>query len=110
MRNHEPEALGLTKILTRSSTVFSTYLLDFILPRVLKLSECLQSQNLNLTIISSLVDATLHTLDGVIQPAANCLLELLEVMDEMESTIASSLPLETSPLFGVEWTSLSSLY
>ena len=52
-----------------------------------KLSKCLQSQNLDLTIISSLVDATLHTLDDVIQPAANWLSELLEVMDEMESTI-----------------------
>ena len=33
------------------------------------------------------MDATLHTLNNVIQSAANQLLELLEVMDEMESTI-----------------------
>ena len=43
--------------------------------------------NLDLTIISSLVEATLHTLDDVIQPAANWILELQEVVDEMESTI-----------------------
>ena len=74
--SHEPEALGLTKILTRSSTLFAIYLLDFVLSQVSKLSNCLQSQNLYLTIISSLVDATLHTLNDVIQPAANWLLEL----------------------------------
>ena len=33
------------------------------------------------------MDATLHTLDEIIQPAANWLLELQEVMDEMESII-----------------------
>jgi hypothetical protein len=85
--SHEPEALGLSKILRRSSTLFAIYLLDFLLPQVSKLSKCLQSQSLDLTIISSLVDATLHTLDDVIQPAANWLLELQEVMEEMESTL-----------------------
>ena len=81
------KALGLTRILTRSSNLFAIYVLDFVLPQVSKLSKCLQSQNLDLTIISSLVDATVHTLDDVIQPAANWLSELLEVMNEMESTI-----------------------
>ena len=85
--SHEPEALSLSKILTRSSTSFSIYLLDFVLPQVSKLSKCLQSQQLDLTIVSSLVDATLHTLDDTIQPGANWLLELQDVMDEMESTI-----------------------
>ena len=71
---HEPEELGLTKILTTSSRLFATYLLDFVLLRGLKLSKCLQSQNSDLTLISSLLDATLHTLNDVIQPAANRLL------------------------------------
>ena len=31
--SHEPEALGLTKILTRSSTLFAIYLLDSVLPQ-----------------------------------------------------------------------------
>ena len=82
--SHEPEALGLNRILRRSSTLFTIYLLDFLPPQVSKLSKCLQSQSL---IISSLVDATLHALDDVIQPAANWILELQEVMDEMASTI-----------------------
>ena len=69
--SHEPEALGLNKVSRRSSILFAIYLLDFLLPQVSKLSKCLQSQNLDLTIISSLVDATLRTLDNVIQPAAN---------------------------------------
>ena len=85
--SHEPEALGLSKILKRSSTLFTIYLLDFVLPQVSKLSKCLQSQQLDLTIISSLVDATLHTLDDAIQPGANWLLELEDVKDDMESTI-----------------------
>ena len=33
------------------------------------------------------MDATLHALDDVIQPAANRILELQKVVDEMESTI-----------------------
>ena len=69
--SHEPEALGLSKILTRPSTLFTIYLLDFVLPQVSKLSKCLQSEQLDLTIISSLVDATLHTLDDTIQLGAN---------------------------------------
>lgn len=48
--SHEPEALGLSKILKRSSTLFTIYLLDFVLPQVSKLSKCLQSQQLDLTI------------------------------------------------------------
>ena len=58
--------------------LLSTFLISSIRVEV----ECFQSQNLDLTIISSLVDATLHT-----RPAANWTLELQEVMDEMGSTI-----------------------
>ena len=36
--SHEPEALGLSKILTRPSTLFTIYLLDFVLPQVSKLN------------------------------------------------------------------------
>ena len=45
------------------------------------------SEKLDLTIISSLVDATLHTLDDALQPAANRMLKLQEVKGEMETTI-----------------------
>ena len=60
------------------------YLLDFALPQVAKLSKCLQTEKLNLTAISSLVDATVHTLDDILLPAANLVLELLDAKDDIE--------------------------
>ena len=68
--SHEPEALGISKILSKPSTLFAIYLLDYILPGVSKLSKCLQTEKLDLSIISSLVDATLNTLEDLLQPAA----------------------------------------
>ena len=62
---------GLSKALSRKSTVIAMYLLDFILPQVAKLSKCLQTEKLNFTAISSLVDSTLLTLDDALLPAAN---------------------------------------
>ena len=38
--------------------------------------------------MSSLVDATLHTLDNAHQPAAHWVLKLQEVKGEMETTIS----------------------
>ena len=40
-QTHEPEALGLSKALSRKSTVIAMYLLDFVLPQVAKLSKCI---------------------------------------------------------------------
>ena len=59
---HEPEALGLSKALSKQSTVAAIYMLDYVLPQVAKLSRTLQTEHLDLSVISSLVDATLHTL------------------------------------------------
>ena len=81
--SHEPEALGICKILSISSTLFTIYLLDYILPEVSKLSKSLQAENLDLSIISSLVDATLHTLEDVLHSAAKWVLDLQEVKEEM---------------------------
>ena len=85
--SHEPEALGISKILSKPSTLFSIYLLDYILPEVSKLSKSLQTEKLDLSIISSLVDATLHTLEDVLQPAAKWVLDLQEVKEEMNITV-----------------------
>ena len=63
------------------------YLLDYILPQVYKLSKTLQKENLDLSIISSLVDATLHTLEDVLLPAANWVLDLLDVKEEMSTIV-----------------------
>ena len=60
--SHEPEALGLSKALSSHSTIAAMYLLDYILPQVAKLSRALQTKHLDLSLISSLVDATLNLL------------------------------------------------
>ena len=85
--SHEPEALGISKILSKPSTLFAIYLLDYILPEVSKLSKSLQTEKLDLSIISSHVDATLHTLEDVLQPAAKWVLDLQEVKEEMDITV-----------------------
>lgn len=54
------------------------------MPQVAKLSKTLQAEKLDLTIISSLVDATLHTLDDALLPAANWVLELLDIKESLE--------------------------
>ena len=68
--SHEPEAFGISKILTKQSTLFAIYLLDFV-PQVSKLSKSFQTEKLDLSVISGIVDATLHTLDDAVLPAAN---------------------------------------
>ena len=67
----EPEALGLSKALAKHSTVAAMYLLDYILPQVAKLSRSLQTQHLDLSIVSTLVDATLNSIDDAVLPTAN---------------------------------------
>ena len=76
--SHEPEAVGLSKALSKKSTVAAISMLNYVLPQVAKLSRTLQTENLDLSVIACMVDTTLHTLDDAIQPAANWVLELLE--------------------------------
>ncbi len=80
---HEPEALGLCKVLSKFSTIASIYLLDYVLPIVAKLSLTLQKQKLDLSSVSSLVKAVLNTLDGAVTPAANWILEILSAKDNL---------------------------
>ena len=75
-QTHEPEALGLSKALSKKASVSAIILLDYTLPPVAQLSKTLQSEHLDLSVISSLVTATLHTLDDALSPAANWVLEL----------------------------------
>ena len=81
---HEPEALGLSKALSKQSTVAAIYMLDYVLPQVAKLNRTLQTEHLDLSVISSLVDATLHTLDDTVLPSANWVLELLDKRERLE--------------------------
>ena len=85
--SHEPEALSISKILSKSSTLFAIYLLDYVLLEVSKLSKRLQREKLDFSIISSFEDATLHTLEDVLQPAAKWLLDLQEVKEGMDITV-----------------------
>ena len=85
---HEPEPLGLSKALSKQSTVAAIYMLDNVLPQVAKLSRTLQTEHLDLSVISSLVDATLHTLDDTVLPSANWVLELLDKREHLEEEAA----------------------
>ena len=82
---HEPEALGLSKALSKTKTIAAIFLLDYTLPQVAKLSKVLQTENLDLSVVGSLVDATLHTLEDAMLPAANWVLELSEEASTLES-------------------------
>ena len=81
---HEPEALGLCKALTKQHTVAAMYMLDFVLLQVAKLSRTLQTEQLYLSMISSLVNATRHTLDDSILPSANWVLKLLDDCEHLK--------------------------
>ncbi len=83
-QSHEPEALGISKALSKESTLSAIFLLDLVLPLVFKLSKCLQTEKLDLSITSSLVHATLHTIDEALLPAANWVIELMDAREEIE--------------------------
>ena len=68
--SHEPEAMCL---------------LDYILPLVAKLSRALQTMHLDLSLISSLVDATLNILDDAILLSANWVLQLQGARGELKA-------------------------
>ena len=84
---HQPEGLGISKALSSKSTVSAVYLLDYVLPQVAKLSKTLQTEKLDLTVISSLVEATLYSLDDALSPAANWVLELQDMKESLEEAM-----------------------
>ena len=71
--SHEPEALGLSKALSSHSTI------------MVKLSRALQTKHLDLSLISSLVGATLDSLDDAILPSANWVLQLQDAREELKA-------------------------
>ena len=85
--SHEPGALGLSKVLSSHSTIAAMYLLDYILPQVTKLSRALETKHLDLSLISSLVDATLNSLNDAILPSANWVLQLQDAREEKQQQI-----------------------
>ena len=83
--SHEPEALGLSKALSSHSTIAAMYLLGYILPQVAKLSRALQTKHLDLSLISSQVDATLNSLDNARLPSADWVLQLQDAREELKA-------------------------
>ena len=83
--SHLPEALALSKALSKKSTICAIFLLDEALPQVPKLSKALQAVKIDLSDIPILVDATLHTLSDCTQPAANWVLQLMDTCEELEA-------------------------
>ena len=84
---HQPEALGISKAPSSKSTISAVYLLDYVLPQAAKLSKTLQSEKLDLTVISFLVEATLYSLDDALSPATNKVLELQDMKESLEEAM-----------------------
>ena len=83
--SHAPESLGLKTALCKKSKIYAMYLLDYILPQLAKLSKALQTEKLDLSVVFSVVDATIQSIDDAMQPAANWVLALLEDGDNLET-------------------------
>ena len=96
---HEPEALGLHRALCQFTTIAAIYLLDYILPNVAKLSKTLQTKQLVLSVIYSLVEAVLKSLDDAITPSANWVLELLDSKDNIKQTTGEAISVEKIQAF-----------
>ena len=93
---HESEALGLSKALSKKKTTAAIFLLDYTLPQVSKLNKTLQTKHLDLSIISSLVDVTLHTLEDASTPAASWVLELWVECVNLETATGTEILIQTS--------------
>ena len=96
--SHEPDALEIKKAICKKSTIAAIYLLDYVLPQVAKLSRALQTENLDLSMISSLLDVTLHSIDDAVL-SSNWVLELLEVAKDLETAIEEQITQEDISTF-----------
>ena len=61
------------------------------LPQLAKLSRALQTESLDLSVVSHLVDATLSSLNDALLPAANWILELKEDIEKIEQEIETEI-------------------
>ena len=75
------------------------FLLDYVLSLVAKLSKTLQIEKLDVTIISSLVEATLRTIDDALTPAANWVLALRDIEESLEKTISIKITMDNIKSF-----------
>ena len=77
---HTPEALGLYKALSKLTTTAAIYPLDYTTIRG-QPRKSYQIKQLDLSVISSLINAVLHV-DDANTPGAFCVLELLDCKDD----------------------------
>ena len=57
----------------------------YVLPQLAKLRKALQTGKLDLSVVSSVVEATIQSIDDAVLPAANWVLELLEDCDDLQT-------------------------
>ena len=98
-KSHKPEALVIKIALCKKSTIAAIYLLDYVFPQVVKLSRAVQTENLGLSMISSLLDATLHSIDDAVLSSLNWILELLEAAQDLETAIEEQITQEDISTF-----------
>ena len=63
------------------------------------LGRALQTENLDLSMISSLLDATLHSIDDAVLSSSNWVLELLEAAQDLETAIEEQITQEDISTF-----------
>ena len=63
------------------------------------LSRALQTENLDLSMIYSLLDATLHSIDNAVISSSNWILELLEAAQDLETAIEEQITQEDISTF-----------
>ena len=99
--NHTNQRLWeLKKLFARNQQLqLDIHLLDYVLPQVTKLSRALQTENLDLSMISSLLDATLHSIDDAVLSSSNWVLELFEAAQDLETAIEEQITQEDISTF-----------
>ena len=94
---HRDKFMGIFSLLSEWSQIAQwkatavICLLDHTLPQVAKPSKTLQTELLDLSIIPSLVDATLNTLSDAVLPSAKSVLELFDERENLEQVIGEEI-------------------
>ena len=92
-------SLGIKKGICKKSTIAAIYLLECVLPQVAKLSRALQTKYIDLSMIYSLLDATLHSIENALLSSSNWVLELLEAAQDLETAIEEQITQEDISTF-----------
>ena len=84
-----------------SSQILQTFIywITYTLPLLAKYSKSLQTKQLDLSVISSLIDVVLHVLDDAITPATYWVLELLDSNDDLQRATGEIFNADKTPTF-----------